>query len=175
MEDFKMTKNYSQQKTIRLDDGNTVTAYKVKSDQNGNARWVVHFLDFDTDYNDPIFKANGFYKYRARWFGGGVVKSTSSIEYSVKDLYNKIKEGAKPMDKSQFIKNHILDNYEIENLKINVPTAGGAYDFVYSGELLLKTYEIENFLNELNVSYKEGKELEAYALTVAPHVDNLIN
>ena len=65
-------------------DGQDIEIFKIDHDVNGNPRYVVHFLSLVrgykmesvTDgYNEAIRKIRtvGGRKYRARWFGGGVV------------------------------------------------------------------------------------------------------
>ena len=74
--------------------------FRVPSDTNGNPRFVVHFLDLlvegETSRTTPlrdlyalaIRRANqiGGRKYRARWFGGGVVFQS----YCLEELHNDI-------------------------------------------------------------------------------------
>ena len=58
--------------------GESVTVWKVDNDVNGNPRFVVHYLAVADDYDAAVYKihAIGGAKYRANWFGGGLVFST---------------------------------------------------------------------------------------------------
>ena len=76
---------------------------RVNNDINGNPRYVVHFIAFNTDeemrngnlsqnqlYAIAKKRANdlGFSVYRANWYGGGFVCQS----YSLVDTANKINE-----------------------------------------------------------------------------------
>lgn len=54
--------------------------YRIDNDVNGNGRYVVHFLDIASDYSVALSIAKHFggRKYTAKWFGGGIVFTTSS-------------------------------------------------------------------------------------------------
>jgi hypothetical protein len=67
-----------------------VDFYRVNNDQNGNPRYVVHFLAFAPDYETAKKRANsiGFRVYRGRDFGGGVVGQS----YSLPDTARRIAE-----------------------------------------------------------------------------------
>ena len=49
--------------------------WRVDSDVNGNPRYVFHFLELARDYESALKQAHkiGGSKYRAKWFGGGIV------------------------------------------------------------------------------------------------------
>lgn len=97
-----MNTNYIDEKTVTIE-GNEITAYKVKHDTNGNPRWVVHFLDLlsfddvlnsDLDLSAKFEKALakartvGGEKYRAKWFGGGIVFQSYCIDGDLKQAFN---------------------------------------------------------------------------------------
>ena len=96
--------NYSTEKTFKIGELE-ITAYKVTHDTNGNPRWVVHFLDLLTGeeqaqirdnaapfksveslHNAALAKARKAHgqKYRAKWFGGGIVFQSYYIESDLK-------------------------------------------------------------------------------------------
>jgi hypothetical protein len=89
--------------------GLEITAHKVNHDVNGNPRWVVHFLDLLTDaeredcqreaqaqqgfavpimFEKALAKARkvGGCKYRAKWFGGGIVFQGYHIEGDISQV-----------------------------------------------------------------------------------------
>ncbi len=56
--------------------------FRVNNDANGNPRYVIHFLAFDSDYDTAKVLANsiGFRVYRGRDFGGGFVGMSYNLE-----------------------------------------------------------------------------------------------
>lgn len=78
-------KNYTQKLDIETVKG-TVTAFKVNNDINGNPRWVIHYLDLFDSYENNERLKHGLTKYRAKWFGGGYVKTSFNIENDIKDI-----------------------------------------------------------------------------------------
>jgi hypothetical protein len=99
---------YSQSK--HAINGNTVTAHKVAHDVNGNPRYVIHYLDLLTEeeqasiwqtsargewvndsYKAALAKARkiGGKVYRAKWFGGGIVFQSYSLESDLARIINK--------------------------------------------------------------------------------------
>ena len=103
--------NYIEEKTLNVN-GEEITAYKVNHDSNGNPRWVVHFLDLLTSeeqvaarkeaeedpsftlstqvmFRDALNKArkSGGAKYRAKWFGGGIVFQSYNIQEDVAHVF----------------------------------------------------------------------------------------
>ena len=86
-------KNYLY-KEITTVKNKRVKVFRIKNDVNGNPRYVVHFLDLDiklSDY-DNINKLYGFKKYRAEWFGGGVVFQSYNIQDTLNWALDKVKE-----------------------------------------------------------------------------------
>ena len=74
-------KNYLYEETHTVQE-KEITTFRIPNDVNGNPRYVVHFMDLDiklADY-DKINKLYDFNKYRAKWFGGGVVFQSYNIE-----------------------------------------------------------------------------------------------
>ena len=87
-----MAKNYLY-KEITTVKNERVTVFRIKNDVNGNPRYVVHFLDLNiklSDY-DNINKLYGFNKYRAKWFGGGVVFQSYNIADTLEYAYTQVK------------------------------------------------------------------------------------
>lgn len=82
---------YTEMHTIQNEE---IEVFRIKSDSNGNPRYVVHFLDLNIkllDY-DNINKLYGFKKYRAQWFGGGVVFQSYNIADTLEYALDKVKE-----------------------------------------------------------------------------------
>ena len=71
-----------------------IEVFRIPNDVNGNPRYVVHFLDLNiklSDY-DNLNKLYGFKKYRAKWFGGGVVFQSYNIEDTLEWALETVKE-----------------------------------------------------------------------------------
>lgn len=86
-------KNYVYKKTHTIQN-KEIEVFRIKNDSNGNPRYVVHYRDLDIglwDY-DKINIMYGFNKYRAKWFGGGVVFQSYNIEDTLHYALNKVKE-----------------------------------------------------------------------------------
>ena len=82
---------YTEMHTVQ---GKEIEVFRIPNDNNGNPRYVVHFLDLNiklSDY-DNINKLYGFKKYRAQWFGGGVVFQSYNIEDTLNFALDKVKE-----------------------------------------------------------------------------------
>ena len=88
-----MAKNYVY-KEITTVQGKEIEVFRIPNDTNGNPRYVVHFRDLGVglwDY-DNINKLYGFNKYRAKWFGGGVVFQSYNIEDTLNYALDKVEE-----------------------------------------------------------------------------------
>ena len=88
-----MAKNYVY-KEITTVKNERIKVFRIKNDVNGNPRYVVHFMDLNiklADY-DNINKLYGFKKYRAGWFGGGVVFQSYNIQDTLNYALDKVKE-----------------------------------------------------------------------------------
>ena len=86
-------KNYLYEETHTVQE-KEITTFRIPNDANGNPRYVVHFMDLDiklADY-DKINKLYDFNKYRAGWFGGGVVFQSYNIEDTLNFALDKVKE-----------------------------------------------------------------------------------
>ena len=86
-------KNYVY-KEITTVKNERIKVFRIKNDVNGNPRYVVHFSDLGIklDDYDNINKLYGFKKYRAAWFGGGVVFQSYNIQDTLHYALNKVKE-----------------------------------------------------------------------------------
>ena len=62
--------------------GKEIPYIRIDNDVNGNPRYVIYFLYFGDTYNEAIYKTRkiGGKKYRAKWYGGGIVISSYSLE-----------------------------------------------------------------------------------------------
>ena len=88
-----MAKNYVY-KEITTVKNERIKVFRIKNDVNGNPRYVIHFSDLGiklSDY-DNINKLYGFKKYRAGWFGGGVVFQSYNIQDTLNFALDKVKE-----------------------------------------------------------------------------------
>tara|TARA_S200002703_G_scaffold4693_2_gene5835 strand:- start:26296 stop:26595 length:300 start_codon:yes stop_codon:yes gene_type:complete len=67
---------------------NGVDFHRVDNDVNGNPRYVVHFLSLAANYDRAIEIARkiGGKKYRAKWFGGGIVFQSYNIVDLAQDI-----------------------------------------------------------------------------------------
>lgn len=63
-----------------------LSAYRIDHDVNGNPRYVIHFIDLDIKTED-YGKIKGLTKYRAKWFGGGYVFQSYSLQDDLKNYY----------------------------------------------------------------------------------------
>ena len=82
---------YTEMHTVQ---GKEIEVFRIPNDTNGNPRYVVHFRDLGIglwDY-DNINKLYGFNKYRAKWFGGGVVFQSYNIKDTLNFALDKVEE-----------------------------------------------------------------------------------
>lgn len=89
-----MTKKNYVYKEITTVQEKEIEVFRIENDVNGNPRYVVHFLDLNiklSDY-DNINKLYGFKKYRAKWFGGGVVFQSYNIQDTLEYALETVKE-----------------------------------------------------------------------------------
>ena len=79
--------NYNNKDTFTIN-GNEDTIYRINNDENGNPRYVIHFLDVANNYNEAlnIIRSIGRRKYAAKWFGGGIVFSSYNILEDLKKV-----------------------------------------------------------------------------------------
>jgi len=76
-----------------MQNDNKISFTKVNHDINGNPRYVCHFLNLliqgeTSTYNNALYNARkiGGSKYRAKWYGGGILFSTYSLDSLVQDI-----------------------------------------------------------------------------------------
>ena len=75
---------------------NGVDFVRIKNDVNGNPRYVFHFLELSQNYDEACRIASKFggRKYRAKWYGGGIVcQSYNLAELAQSVLANRIAMG----------------------------------------------------------------------------------
>jgi len=67
---------------------NGVDFVRINNDTNGNPRYIFHFLELSTDYDEACRIASKFggRKYSAKWYGGGIVCQS----YDLADLAQSI-------------------------------------------------------------------------------------
>ena len=72
--------NFINKKTIEINN-ETIEYFRIDNDTHGNPRYVIHFLELHNDYNEAIKIARSFggQKYRAKWFGGGIVFQSYNV------------------------------------------------------------------------------------------------
>lgn len=77
---------YSQNEIII--NGQEISYWRVDNDYYGNPRYVVHFLDIADEYSEAlkISRQIGGKAYRAKWFGGGIVFQSYSLESDLKQI-----------------------------------------------------------------------------------------
>ena len=73
---------------VTLKNGKQVSLHQVNNDAHGNPRYVIHYLDIADTYSDAlalICKIGGK-MYTAKWYGGGLVFSTYTLEHTLDEL-----------------------------------------------------------------------------------------
>jgi len=70
-----------------------VELVKIDHDTNGNPRYVIHWLNIPMaqTYNDAVVIMRGFggKKYRAKWYGGGIVFQSPSPEVELNKYFSR--------------------------------------------------------------------------------------
>ena len=74
--------------TVALSNGREVTVHQVTNDTNGNPRYVIHYLTIAGSYSDAlnVIRKIGGRVYTAKWYGGGLVFSTYTLEQTLEEL-----------------------------------------------------------------------------------------
>lgn len=85
-------------KTVSKETVSGIDFFRIDNDVNGNPRYVVHYLSIPIDEDVPALKQYecalkkakkiGGRKYAAKWFGGGIVFQS----YSLQELAAAIRE-----------------------------------------------------------------------------------
>ena len=71
----------------------SVEVWRVENDVNGNSRYVFHWLSFAREgewYDDVVKRLQkrfGVRKYRAKWFGGGIVMSGGNLTHDLTQMH----------------------------------------------------------------------------------------
>ena len=66
----------------------SISAFRIHNNVNGNPRYVVHFLDLGMEsyQTSNLTRKAGIIPYRGKWFGGGFVFSSYSLERDLKRI-----------------------------------------------------------------------------------------
>lgn len=95
-----MTNKKYPEQVIKVD-GEEIRYHRIDNDMNGNPRYVVHFLSLGIEPADYGY-IPGIKKYRAKWFGGGVVIQSYSLADDLRWHIQHVKEFySKQIEKSQ--------------------------------------------------------------------------
>ena len=73
---------------VTLKNGKQVIIHQVNNDAHGNPRFVIHYLDIADTYSDALalIRKIGGKVYTAKWYGGGLVFSTYTLENKLEEL-----------------------------------------------------------------------------------------
>lgn len=75
----------------------SVEVFRLKNDNNGNSRFVFHWLAFSREgewYEDVVRRLNNtdnlprVKKYRAKWYGGGIVFQPDNLKKELEDMWD---------------------------------------------------------------------------------------
>lgn len=85
------SKYYVSEKTVNVN-GQNINVTRINNDINGNPRHVIHFSDLGLDiyHYQNLMHCFDLYKYRAKWFGGGVVFTSYNIERDLENAINHV-------------------------------------------------------------------------------------
>ncbi len=82
-------KNIVSTHTLTIE-GKEITLYRIPNCKNGNPNYVVHFIDLGIEFKD-YGNIKGLKKFNQKWFGGGYVFESYSIEHDIHYLLNTVK------------------------------------------------------------------------------------
>ena len=73
---------------VTLSNGKNVTVHQVNNDSFGNPRYVIHYLEIADTYSEAlaIIRKIGGKMYTSKWYGGGLVFSTYTLENTLEEL-----------------------------------------------------------------------------------------
>ena len=73
---------------ITLKNGKQVSLHQVNNDAYGNPRYVIHYLELADTYSEALalIRKIGGKMYTAKWYGGGLVFSTYTLEHTLDEL-----------------------------------------------------------------------------------------
>ena len=73
---------------VTLKNGKQVSLHQVNNDAYSNPRYVIHYLDIADTYSDALALISkiGGKMYTAKWYGGGLVFSTYTLEHTLDEL-----------------------------------------------------------------------------------------
>lgn len=77
-------KKYHVSTSIVEVDGVYYEVDRINNDINGNPRYVVHFREFGLSLDDYQGNRYDVRKYRAKWYGGGILFTTYSITDAIR-------------------------------------------------------------------------------------------
>lgn len=81
-------------------DGEYYEVDRINNDVNGNPRYVVHFREFGLSLDDYQTNRYDVRKYRAKWYGGGIVFTSYNIENSIRFERDRINTKRKALRRS---------------------------------------------------------------------------
>ena len=71
-----------------------VELHRINNDVNGNPRFVIHWVDVPgaANYQDAVYRMKKISakKYRAKWYGGGIVFTSYSPEAELNKLFKRV-------------------------------------------------------------------------------------
>ena len=122
---MKTNKNIVSTHTLTIE-GKEITLYRIPNSKDGNPRFVVHFIDLGIEFKD-YGNIKGLKKYMPKWFGGGYVFESYSIEHDIHYLLNIVKTFYNPYVSDLHRKGNMKAIAKMERLqrKIERDTNGG--------------------------------------------------
>ena len=73
---------------VTLSNNESITVTRVNNDSFGNPRYVIHYLEIADTYSEALalIRKIGGKMYTAKWYGGGLVFSTYTLEHTLDEL-----------------------------------------------------------------------------------------